>query len=341
MSAQELSIFTPDNGEWRKQSGNVAAVRDAPENSPGVERDARYLVTDEKFEITEIPAAMSKMGWHKSAALLRKWFAYTPKNQAMDANQKADGFTKDFSSIYPADRVDTSSISLDWVESFPRTKQAFSKLGETLYLTTSRAQDELVRKVYPYREKRTLNALEACGGDIAKLHRNFQFQRLLVDTTALEKAEQFFSAMLHHGKPDDLAGALGGFGMYAAVAEANFRPGFFGGIDVEVTKVAIYVKNPYSFYDDATEAGSQYLGHWNRDGICLVPEGFVAQRAGWGSWSNYVIQPEGPYGRTFWPVHNSDFRRWQDVHNAGGDMVLYSDYRLVKLSPSIKIRVKK
>ncbi|WP_321880835.1 DUF6402 family protein [Paraburkholderia bannensis] len=340
MSAQELFIYTPNNGEWRKQSGNVAAVNGEAGNHPGIARDARYLVTDDKFEITDIPAAMSKMGWHKSAALLRKWFAYAPKNQALDAFQKANGFAKDSSSTYPDNRIDTVSISLDWVESFPRTKQAFSKLSETLYLTTPRAKNELVKKLYPYRAQRSLNALEVCSDQIARLHRDFEFQRVLVDATALQKAEQFFGAMLRHGKPDDLAGALGGFGMYAAVAEANFKPGFLGGIGVEVTKVAIYVKNPYSFFDDTMEGGSQYLGHWNRDGICLVPEAFVAQKANWGNWSSYAIQPEGPYGRTFWPVHNSDFRRWQDAHNAGGDMILYSDSRLVTLSPPIKLQVK-
>jgi hypothetical protein len=76
--------------------------------------------------------------------------------------------------------------------------------------------------------------------------------------------------------------------MYTAVAEANFKPGLLGGTNLEVTRVAIYAKNPYSFFDDTTDGGSQYLGHWNRDGICLVPEGFVAQKANWGNWSNYA-----------------------------------------------------
>lgn len=146
--------------------------------------------------------------------------------------------------------------------------------------------------------------------------------------------------MLNYGKPDDLAGALGGFGMYAAAAKIRIRPPVIGtGSIGEVTHIAIYVKNPYSFFDDKKESGSQYLGHWNRDGICLVPEGYVAQWANFGSWSNYIIQPEGPYGRTYWPVHNSDFRRWQNSHNAGGDMLLYSDCRIIKISQSIKVRL--
>lgn len=339
MSAQELTVYTPSNGEWREHMGKACRV-DCDDNLPGVTRGPRSLTIQDRFEITEIPGAMLKMGWHKSAALLNKWF-HAPKNQAMNVAQKRNGLNSDGTGMYPIDRFDKSTISLDWVQSYPRTNKAFRKLEEKLYLTTGRAEAQLVKVIYPYRGHRHLNAIELTGGDIFKLHNNFQFQLFPVDTTALEKANQFFGAILHHSKPDDLAGALGGFAMYAAVAEAWFKPALLGGIDVEVTKVAIYVKNPYSFYDDAKEGGSQYLGHWNRDGICLVPEGYVAQRANWGSWSNYIIQPEGPYGRTFWPVHNSDFRRWQNAHDSGGDMVVFSDYRVVKLGPSIKFWVRK
>jgi hypothetical protein len=337
MSAQELTVYTPSNGEWKQHTGNICSV-DCDDKLPGVAQGARSLTIRDRFEVTEIPGAMSKMGWHKSAALLSKWF-HGAKNQATSQYHKTNGFNKDGSGLYPADRFDKSTIPLDWVLSYPRTKKGFNKLQDKFYLLAGKAEDELIRAIYPYREHARLNAIDLTGGDIFKLHNKFQFQFVKVDTTALEKANQFFGAILHYGKPDDLAGALGGFAIYAAVAEAWFKPAFFGGIDVEVTKVAIYVKNPYSFYDDATEGGSQYLGHWNRDGICLVPEGYVAQRANWGSWSNYIIQPDGPYGRTFWPVHNSDFRRWQNAHNAGGDMVLFSNYQIVKLSPTIKFRV--
>ncbi|MDP9645161.1 DUF6402 family protein [Paraburkholderia caledonica] len=340
MSAQDLSVYSPSNGEWREQLGDIWYVNRKSGNSPGVTRDAQHLVTEEQFEVTEIPGAMSKMGWHRAAALLRKWFAYSPKNQAMNITQKRNGINADWATgAYPDDRFDMSTIKLDWVLSYPRTQAGFNKLQKSGYLNAGTAES-LVNAVYPYRDRRRIDTLELVDGNVHALHNRFQFQLFRIDTTALEKAEQFFGAMLHHGKPDDLAGALGGFAMYAAVAEARFVPAFIGGIDVEITKVAIYIKNPYSFFDDSLEGGSQYLGHWNKDGICLVPEGYVAQRENWGSWSNYVIKPEGPYGRTFWPVHNSDFRRWQDTHNAGGDMVLFSDCRVVKIDP-IKFRVKK
>ncbi|WP_237181754.1 DUF6402 family protein [Paraburkholderia tropica] len=340
MSAQELTVYTPSNGEWRQQSGDIWWSNREGGNSPDITRGPETFTTDEKFEVTEIPGAMSKMGWHKSAALLRKWFAYAPKNQAMNSFQKPHGINRDGKTgVYPADRFDKETIKLDWVLSYPRTQSGFKNLQNSNYLSTN-TRESLVSGVYPYRHRQRINTLDLVGGNIHALHNNFQFQYVKVDTSALDKAAQFFGAMLRHGKPDDLAGALGGFAMYAAIAEATFTPLFIGGIEVSITKVAIYVKNPYSFFDDPGEGGPQYLGHWNKDGICLVPEGFVAQKANWGSWSNYIIRPEGPHGRTFWPVHNSDFRRWQDAHNAGGDMVLFSDCRVVKIDP-IRFRVMK
>ncbi|MBB3257312.1 hypothetical protein F4827_002141 [Paraburkholderia bannensis] len=340
MSAQELFVYTPSAGEWRKQAGNVVTVSGEAESNPGVARDARYLVTPDKFEITDIPAAMSKMGWHVSAALLRKWFAYAPKNQALDGYQKSFGISSDGrTGKYPDDRFDTQTIKLDWVLSFPRSHTGLRKLQDSKYLYSGNLAS-IYSAISPYSGRRVIDTLDLTGGNIQELHNKFQFQLARIDTSAMQKAEQFFGAALHHGKPDDLAGALGGFALYAAVAEVRFQQRLLGGVDAEITKVAIYVKNPYSYFDNPKEGGSQYLGHWNKDGICLVPEGYIAQQANWGGWSQYAIKPEGPYGRTFWPVHNRDFRRWQDAHNAGGDMILFSDYRIININP-ISFRVRR
>nr|WP_027799762.1 DUF6402 family protein [Paraburkholderia dilworthii] len=210
----------------------------------------------------------------------------------------------------------------------------FKELQNTDRLGNNAAVQSILARLYSYKGyDGWIDPPHACGNDIHRFHRNFQFQRALVDTSALEKAETFFRAMLHHGLPDDLAGALGGFEFCAAIAEADQTGVAWDGSANHQSR-SLHAQ-PYSFFDDA--GGSQYLGHWNKDGIALVPFGFAAQKAGFGSWSHYAIQPEGPYGRTFWPVHNSDFRRWQEQHNAGGDMVLYSDYRVVTLKTPVRM----
>lgn len=339
MSAQELTVYIPDSGEWRQQTGNICFI-DGGDSCPDVSAPARRLSANDRFEVTEIPAAMTKMGWHTSAALLNKWFHCAPKNQAMSSFEKTYGHSPDGASEYPAHRIDQSTIRLDWALSYPRAKARFDVLQSQFYLTRDSARALLVKKLGKFKDKEYIDSLAETGGNMHDLHTKFQFQRVQIDTSALEKVSTFFRAMLSYGKPDDLAGALGGFGMYAAAAKIHIRPPVIGtGTVGEVTHIALYIKNPYSFFDDEEESGSQYLGHWNRDGICLVPEGYVSQWANFGSWSKYIIQPEGPYGRTYWPVHNSDFRRWQNTHNAGGDMLLYSDCKIVKVSPPIKVRL--
>lgn len=338
MDAQNLTFFVPKAEKWIQLPGTNASVIRTGAMRPETSAPAKPLQSVVPLDLTEIPAAMQKMGWNVAAALLNNWFHYTPKNQPRDVYTKINGFSADRSHVYPSDRFNRSAVKLDWILSFPRAAEAFGDLQRKL--DNGNAHYALRQRLSAYAKegRQSINALDLSKNDVDQLHHRFQFQMLPVDTTALSKADVFFRALfLHHGVPDDLAGALGGFGFYAAVAEARFNS-FLGRTTAEVTKIALYMKNPYSFFDDAA-SGSQYLGHWNKDGILLVPEGYAAQRAHAGAWSRYPVQPEGPYGRTFRPVHNVDFRSWQDKHNAGGDMILYSDFRVIKLRSPIKLAV--
>jgi hypothetical protein len=327
------SIFTPNGESWsQRPSTDIRVIRTG--QIVGTSSPAKPLPVAQPFQLTEIPDAMDKMGWHVAAALLRKWFHHRPKNQAQSTFQKRNGFKEDGSAGYPENRIDRATVKLDWILSFERAAKAFKRLQGPIKLSTTAAIDMMARQLQPYRDDNgRIDALAICNFDIHRLHHYFQFQLIQVDTSSLEKAETFFRATLHHGRPDDLAGALGGFAFYAAIAEAEISKSWLGGSEVSVTKVALYMKNPYSFFDDLSDGGSQYLGHWNKDGIALVPFAFIAQKENFGSWSTYPIQPEGEYGRTFWPIHNADFRRWQDEHNAGGDMILYSDCRVMDIKP--------
>ena len=340
MEAEERAFFAPQSGKWVQIRGNDARIIRAGQTRPSTSSAAKPLHMAAPLDLTDIPGAMQKMGWHVAAALLNNWFHYQPKNAALNLTMKIHGFTADRSLRYPDDRINRSTVTLDWILSFPRAAVAFEELqGSILNTFDSIKSLRSVLSKYAKEGKRRVDAIALCNNDVQTLHNAFQFQMLPVDTSALSKADVFFKAMfLHHGVPDDLAGALGGFGLYAAVAEATISTTLIGRITAEVTKVALYMKNPYSFFD-ASATGSQYLGHWNKDGILLVPEGYAAQQAHAGAWSRYPVQPEGPFGRTFWPVHNVDFREWQEEHNAGGDMILFSDYRLIKLRSPLKFSI--
>jgi hypothetical protein len=42
-------------------------------------------------------------------------------------------------------------------------------------------------------------------------------------------------------------------------------------------------------------------------------------------------------GNVYYPIHNSDFRRWAIKHQRGGDFVVYSDRRFIPVAPPVKV----
>lgn len=122
-------------------------------------------------------------------------------------------------------------------------------------------------------------------------------------------------------------GALGGFGFYAAIGQAEISTRPYSSQRVaEIHKIYIYAHNPYSFFDDDPVNGSQYLGHWNRKTVRLVKLDQVAyMRKLEKSWPAYAFRASD--GQFYYPIHNRDLRAWQLKHQQGGDMMLYSDTR--------------
>ncbi|MFL9960592.1 DUF6402 family protein [Paraburkholderia sediminicola] len=129
-----------------------------------------------------------------------------------------------------------------------------------------------------------------------------------------------FIAEQSRGTPDDLTAALGSFNFYAAIAGARIEPGI-----ITVTHIVVYVKDNYTFNTNANET-SQYLGHWNRKGVIVVPT-FVAAQVANIDWLEFpvAVYTSGPKYRVYYPVKNSTFRTWQMKHRQGGDFIIYSD----------------
>jgi hypothetical protein len=117
--------------------------------------------------------------------------------------------------------------------------------------------------------------------------------------------------------------------------------------EADVKGIWVYVKDNYTFTDKQGKR-SQYLGHWSSDGVIVIPLDAVAAS------SPYIPYVESsvtlPYidapvalgkpaikGNVYYPVHNSDFRRWAIKHQRGGDFVIYSDRRYVPVVPPIKV----
>ncbi len=140
------------------------------------------------------------------------------------------------------------------------------------------------------------------------------------------------------GVPDDLTGALGAFNFYAAVARATF--------DAEnekatVTHIVVYVRDGYSF-EGATDSRSQYLGHWSKNGVVIVPS-YTAANLADQPWFDFPVVAGSTIanlhepGKVYYPVRNRSFREWQARHHRGGDFIIFSDYRPIMLAKPITV----
>jgi hypothetical protein len=191
--------------------------------------------------------------------------------------------------------------------------------------------------------------LAACKGDIWALHDRCQFQ---------------LNKMGFMSYPNsDLAGALGDFAIYAAIAYAKVERQDFAPHTVTITHVYAYVKDNYSFSDDPDKA-SQYLGHWNKNKVIFSPATSAVQLAsslpliGGRYEANYPIARsttdnayfdgtdvmltlgdplEAEY--VFYPARNRDFRNWQSKHQQGGNIMVFSDLKLIRLAKPIKFAI--
>ncbi|WP_211443214.1 DUF6402 family protein [Collimonas humicola] len=295
------------------------------------------------FDIQEIPSAMEKLGWKISAKLMRKWFAGQlnyPNNDEGDEKQ-----INQLGQPFPPSMIDTSTITMDWILSFPRARRKFEELQGNAVIQSTAARDELKKICLRHLAsgcKYTLNAWEEVDHDIQQLHRQYQFQLHQGSDYAADSAVLLpRTNTAEIGVPDDLLGALGSFMFYAALGYAQFEWLSPKKVKATVTHIVVYMKDTYSFYDRSTHAGSQYLGHWNRNGARVVPVNLVLSVNRKNNWFDYPIATNLPWKTTnvYYPVYNKDFRNWQKKYQQGGDFLLFSDPKTIRLTTPITMEL--
>ncbi|MBB5398810.1 DUF6402 family protein [Paraburkholderia youngii] len=310
---------------------------DSPKDLPPV-RHAKQKQEEivPSFDIQEIPGAMRKEFMPVSAKLMERWFAgelnYAPtdKEVAREVNQKGER--------YPPDMYDTTTIKLEWVWKHRRAKDQYEELVAT-HIRTSRARQALKEILQPYAGRPCLDSRTECGEDLSELHRKFQFQYVKVGSSLSQKIEELLYAGFHNnGVPDDLTGALGSFCIYAAMGYADFRREGNSRV-AEISGIYVYIKDSYDFTDKPGEI-SQYLGHWSKNGvIVLAYNGAMSYLNKPRLYFSYPVALGNPKvnGNVYYPVHNKDFREWSIKHQRGGDFVIYSDRKFVRIDPPIKV----
>jgi len=172
---------------------------------------------------------------------------------------------------------------------------------------------------------------------------------------------------------NDLIASLGNFALYAAVARArissqvNYEYGSRTLMKLhataELTHVYVYAHDSYSFNDDENTQTSQYLGHWGHGGLVVPISTILADRLlpgklgasdqpifeGWCQAPCGVPEPPEALDKpvdtgrkldkrqVYYPIRNRDFRAWRELKGRGGDFLIFSDMKLVKLERPIAL----
>ena len=270
---------------------------------------------------------MDKMGWPISAKLAREWFA-SPKH----------AYNDDLNSVQP---LDDTTVTLDWALKFRGASGRFNQLvRQAIY--TPKAVRAATRVWVPVVEK-SFSAGQLNGAGIA------------IDTSPLLKdLLQFHIAWGFQYQPvssidtldgtamTDLTGALANFNFYAAIGKATVSGQRYYQYEdksnifcldpvAQISHVYVYIKDSYSFNDESPSK-SQYLGHWNKNGMVLsyvaaVNDFFKISNLNVGNSTieEWRYLPEGeevdkPIDKrtslfrkflakdVYWPVHNKTYR---------------------------------
>ena len=336
----------------------------APVNNEGDEDDD--CGTPPPFDMLDIPDAMEKMGFHVAAKLARRWF--NGRKYILPAKKTES---------YPGDMVDTATVTLEFTLKYGGAEAKLrTLLNKSIYSTNAtNALRRIARRVV---ERQfvddgiaftgDIDAWKLSGGKIQDFHKEYQFQ--LEKVTNLETIDK-------NGGLTDLTASLGNFFYLAALANAKVysekyykyagpTPEYCCKSRVEVTHIYVYARDSYSFADKPGGTASQYLGHWNRYGVIMVPSAVVAdlvngsgEKGGNLQWGKHPDTPplpllydngfkkpvdviNGLFKRSlrkqdvYYPICNSDYNAWREKYNRGGDFLIYSDRRKVQLPKPIQ-----
>jgi hypothetical protein len=315
--------------------------------------------TPPPFDMLDLPDAMNSMRFFYAAQLARRWFNSRKHTIPNDDRLYA----------YPADMVETKIISLDFILKHPKARAKYNELidGE---IYTEIAVDDLKKKMNKLLGKKfiddgitfsgELDTLAYCGGDIQKLHERFQFQS--IDVSSFDSLTWDFGLT-------ELTATLANFSFKASIANARVYTEKYYSYPkgapmiycceptIEVTHIYVYARDSYSFADRPGKKASQYLGHWNRNGVVLVAEAVISDLATkfgndiqWGDipydgdgFDRPVDLLRGMFGQqmrkqdVYYPIRNTDYQKWREKFNRGGDFIIYTKPKKIKLRKPIKI----
>ena len=293
----------------------VATSKTSPQNNT-----VGKLINFEVFHIDQIPDAMRKMGWEVSAQMMEHWFSISPALK-MNEKQKTDYITRDPREL-PSSIVNNSIIKMKWALDFLQPQEAiqYLSLNWNNPAGVNLLQDRL--KNSGWNGKNSIRIGDS--NDSLELEATAQVN--------VRRVGGFLDTL------NDWYGAIGNAQVKIAVrgyTQTKEGKNFF-----IVEKLGFYIKDTYDFLSATRWSawrGSEPLGIWSKNRVLNKAESILYMES-------YTLMQYGYLARKFSgyvPVFNSDFREWQDKHNAGGDYIVYSDvYWTLPINGQTSIEIK-
>lgn len=255
------------------------------------------------FHIDMIPSAMRKMGWEMAPKLMEQWFSISPA-YSFNKESKTEFLNFDARNI-PLSKVNDNIVKMVWANQFPQVKNGINELRSSWNTINS-------RKVL----KKHISNIKLSEGETVK----FGFSDDVKELDATTQAN-FLIIGSKFDAVNDWYGAIGNCNLKVCVrGTVNLLNGVH---TLTIEFLGFYIKDTYDFLDDDKFGIDipESLGVWGKDRILNKAE-TLSYMSSYGSGA-FGLLVRMFYG--FVPVFNSDFRKWQNKHNTGGDYIVFSD----------------
>lgn len=280
-----------------------------------------------KFGISDIPAAMDKMKWPTSAALMRHWFEGKPW-PTPDGGM--DDLTKGHRKEVPEQYIEDSIVKMNWLVTYERVSEYFAQL-RALW-NSPNGQKQIRAAILRECQEKPDGKYPIKFGGKARAAEKFGYSNTMPVTMGQYRVDVL----------DDLRGALANFNL-RVIAEGEVVI-VSKKIEFVVNRLGFYVEDSYDF-GDGSDFISQPLGFWNFDGT-VIPPAAIARNVSINSnetamMESGVMDPvevaevfKELEGARFYLIQNSDFVEYRQCHGKGGDFQVLSDILYESITPT-------
>ncbi|AVS90258.1 hypothetical protein C8238_04545 [Paracidovorax avenae] len=264
------------------------------------------------FQLRDIPGVMrSRLGWPVASALMERWFNGAPFRMPREMKFSESPYRL---SQLPSAYLDDTTVTMQWALGFARVRAALDQLQKNwaspagLLMLKRRIGNQDRAQCWRF-------------GDLSLP------AKVLDDTCQVN-----FSVFGRWSDPlDDFYGAMGEAQIKAAVS-GTVTPRGPGSAKVEIDELGFYLRDSYDF-NDGNSFISQPLGCWGFDGMqCGIRTSMDVPI------SEVVVDEDPSVVQGYkYVVQNSDFRRWSERNQKGGDFMVLSNVHRMRLPFPVRL----